>query len=136
MEKNKNWSLLNNISSLLERQSLTINEASEKLGVNRNSISNFLNGRSCLTSSHFVGLLKLGGVNLGRVVEYRLEKGDLNETSLGEDMDCLLSKLSKNQKKVFIKDLIKSVERVQKIKKEDINNKSFFRLKEFLRENY
>ena len=131
MRKRTNWTLLNNISSLISERGLSLTDASQIMGVSRNTLGEFLNGRSNLGCYQFISLLKLAGINISQIIAKKIEQSQIETTDpIGDDIETLISAFSKNQKKAVVKDILSTYR--LKNKNEDFN-KSFYRLKEYMR---
>ena len=131
------WVLLNNITFLLEKKGMSIKEAAHSIGVSRTTLSRFLNGKSSLKSEHFISLLKISGLNLKvalneKAYVEKFHKEDRgSQLCIGNDMENLLNKLNKNERRVMIKDILATTKRY--VESYEDYDKSFFRLKEYLR---
>ena len=137
MKCTNDWTLINDISFLLEKKGMSIKEAAKAVGISRTSLSRFLNGKSSLKSEHFICLLKVSGINLKTALNEKAQIEKLTHKSkeplihIGNDVGHLLTKLNKNERRVMIKDILATTKRY--VESYEDYDRSFFRLKEYLR---
>ncbi len=131
------WAVLNNISLLLEKKGMSIKVTAESIGISRTTLSRFLNGKSSLKSEHLISLFKVLGINLKSILNERAYKEKFNQENkvssmhIGNDMEHLLKKFNKNERRIMIKDILATTKRY--VESYEDYDSSFFRLKEYLR---
>src|SRR5690606_8713044 len=97
------------LRSALQRKSISVTEVSLSAGLDRTTLSRFLNGRADLKTSSLEKILELFDISLGRLVVNNLNLHDGLEDSKSPVLLRAFNALTPLQKKTFLKSMTQAL---------------------------